>query len=60
MISRKNEQEKILEELEGLYVTKSFAHMPKDCTNSNDGIKELKALIHHKTILTTMIQLKMG
>lgn len=39
---RKNEQEKILEELEGLSVTKSFAHMLKDCINSNDAIKELK------------------
>jgi hypothetical protein len=60
MMPRRNEQEKILEELEGLYIIKSFAHMPKDCTNSNDGIEELKALIHHKTILITMIQLKMG
>jgi hypothetical protein len=60
MVPRKNEQEKILEELEGLYITKSFAHMQKDCTNRKDGIKELKALIHHKTILMTMIQLKMG
>ncbi len=40
---RRNEQEKFLEELEGLwYVTKSFAHMPKDCTNNNDGIEKLK------------------
>jgi hypothetical protein len=42
MMPRKIEQEKILEELEGLYVTKSFAHMLKDCISSNDGIKELK------------------
>jgi hypothetical protein len=60
MMPRRKEQEKIFEELERLYVTKSFAHMPKDCANSNDGIEELKALIHHKTILITMIQLKMG
>jgi hypothetical protein len=49
MMPRKIEQEKILEELEGLYVTKSFAHMLKDYSISNDGIKKLKALIHHKT-----------
>jgi hypothetical protein len=60
MMPKKNEQEKILEELEGLYVTESFANMLKDCTNNNDGIEELKTLIHHKTILITMIQLKMG
>jgi len=49
MMPRRNEQEKILEELEGLYVTKSFAHMPKDCTNSNDGIEELKVQSLHSS-----------
>jgi hypothetical protein len=39
---RRNEKEKTFEELEGLYITKSFAHMLKDCTNNNDGIEKLK------------------
>jgi len=42
MMPRRNEQEKILEKLERLYITKSFAHASKDCINSNDGIEELK------------------